>query len=312
MYMQEGKKDIKSIFIYIGIAISLVVTIVSFLNTVFTIIDLALLPDLFTWFDFRYEVFGGLPTSVAFLIVASVAWIVLSRAARATAVNDHIDVYHKLCQIVIMIVLTSSLITVLITGALLIKGVLDGDISSAYALKLAVTLIVGIAVFYYYRGVYRGVWQSRRKRERVYLSVAYVILVATIVAGVVAINPFHRVAAEEMYETLDQFKYVRDEARHIAVKKKEAQETLPKETYWLRQGQVRSDDLEVTYERVSASSFRLCGSFSTVPPEWVTELSGYPYDDFPVTEIGDVCFDFDVDFDAELGEDTDGFDIGTE
>ena len=298
--MERVQKGVQTLFLYVGIAISLLVTVVASFFAAFDIIEHFILPESFGWYDFYYSISGGggLSTSVAFLIVGFVVLCILSRTVRSITSHQSSDtVWYKGCQSVIMIVLALSLGAVFITSALVLDGILDGDISLAYALQLLFTFGVGLMVFYYYRGVLRGVWRTHRKEEKTFLFSVVILVILLITSGVYIMNPLDRRDLDDTYATLHILETTHHEVNKFYKEKKYLPadlDTIPH----LADSDVRwspfNDGMaeEVVYEKTAFSTYSLCTSFRFLPEG--IDFHDYPFKDFPVEKVGDVCFDFDA------------------
>ncbi len=279
--------NLKVVFIYISIAIALLVTIISGSSAAFAIINYFLMPDSFTWWNFRGSVYGSLPSSIAFLSIAFLTLMALSRIVRDDIAIDHQrTVWYRLCQAIVMVILTLSLCTVLFVSALLIEGVLSGDISWAHFLKLVFMLGIGAMTFYYYRGVLRHVWQSHRKEKKMLVVTVSALVILLLVLGVAVVRPLTQRSVAETYEALDHLKTVSREVNVFFSEKKYLPADLSVLEY-IKHGYV-VDDGSVTYEKTGYASYRLCAEFEALPRG--TDLSEYPYDDFEVKETGTNCF----------------------
>ncbi len=294
--MTEQQKNIKIVFLYVGIALSLFVAVISGFFTAFNVIDYFLSSEL-TWWQFEYQVLGTGPVSAAFLIVSFSVLFFLSRMVRRIVLPDHQNVWHKVCHIIIMIILTLAFLAIFISAALILKGFLSGDISWAFTLKSVFTAGVGAMVFYYYRGMLRGVWRNRGKEERVFVSSVSLLIVLLVGSTVWIVDPIDRSAKQKTYNTLAVMSNMRFKINLDFEEKKQLPKKLSEDLTESAMNVLYppSQNIgDISYKKTGYATYQLCGVFSIVPPESETDISGYPYDDFPVTEVGENCFDFDA------------------
>ena len=100
------KSGIGLLFLYIGVGIALLFTIVSGFQSVFGIIDHLVLDDSVSWHSLYRST--DLPISAAFLLVSfSVLFIVLRRT-RSFGNSHQGTIWHTLCRAVILIIVTVS------------------------------------------------------------------------------------------------------------------------------------------------------------------------------------------------------------
>ena len=292
--MDSEQKRIGILLLYIGILISLLVTVISTLTLSFSGINYLLMPDSFMWHDYRYGFLDSLPASVAFFIVGFFVLIVLSRKVRAFERASEVQgVWYSLSQTVIMLVLGISLAAVLVSLGILLEGILSGDVELAFLLKLLSVVLVGSAVFYYYRGVLKKRWRSHVKEERVFVSCITVFAVVLISFAVVLLDPLHR---QDLNTTFSTLEYLVETQRSVSAQVKD-KKGLPDSIdevsndfyrYW-----TPSDPIEgFSYTKNSPTSYTLCAFFPILPRG--VDLKRYPYTEFPVSKEGENCFTLSV------------------
>ena len=291
--MNSDQKRIGTLLLYVGILISLVVTVVNVFILSFGFINYLLTPSSFTWHDYYYGVLETLPASVAFFIVGFATLVVLSRKARSFEETDNTSgVWYSLSQAVIMLVLGVSLGAVIISFGILLEGILSGDVEFAFLLKLLVVVLVGSAVFYYYRRVLRRLWENKKQTERMFVASLIVIAVSLVGASIALLDPVHRSALNTTFDTLDHLKSTRNAVTNYADEEKALPATFNEIDKRFRYFP-HSDSLEgFSYTKINARSYTLCASFPILPRN--TTLKGYPYTEFPISEIGEQCFTFSV------------------
>lgn len=286
--MEDTHKNMKLLFLYLGSAVALLIAVVSGFITTFIIIDHLLKPDSYSWFDFRNGVLGALPSSTAFFIISFGVLFTLSRLARLLAIDFRETTWHKVCRAVVMFILAVSLFAVLIAAALLLQDILSGEIALAYLLKLLFTAGVGAMTFYYYNGVLHGLWQSHKKRERLFVATVLILAGIIIVTGITIINPLQRSAVIETNATLERIHsmqtYIEGEFKTSGV----LLEKYDMNFFYNR----NSNAMPVNYEKTGLFTYRLCAEFRV--PSQNIDLPNYPYTNYPVPSADTHCFDLSV------------------
>lgn len=292
------KRGMIALFMYIGIAISLTITVIFGLSTAFHIINYFIPSSSLNWHgDYRYGILENLPPSISFLLVAFIILCFLSWKVRTIVTDYRETVWYPLCHAVIMIILTASMIAVAVSAALVIGGVLGGDISLGYLFKLLFTIGTGAMVFFYYRGVMRGLWRTHKREEWTFVMSMTSLIIILVITSVSILNPFERPALDKTYDTLEAMKGISEDL-HMYHRETGLLPSDVRDTAFLQSDVVHGTyrwegylDDEFTYERTEDSSYRLCASFEALPR--MTSLPGYPYEQFLVETVGESCFDLD-------------------
>ena len=300
--MDETKKlGMAVMFIYIGIAIALIVTVVSSFVTAFNVIDYLIPSDTLSWYWYHEHIFDVLSVSVSFLIVAFGVLFYLSRRVRLLIGGQFGEtIFYKICHGIILFVLTLSFLAVAISSVMLLSGLLGGDISLSYLFKLLFVAGVGGMVFFYYRGVLRGMWRTHRTEEVTMISICAALIFVIAVTTIVILNPLERRAMDETFETLEMIESLTGDIDSYYEKVKYLpmdpsnrafvnHESVYREYYWEQHIGER-----FTYKRSNNLAYTICAEFDAVPSEKAKKADGYPYEQFEITEEGETCFDLSV------------------
>ena len=290
-----------ALFMYIGIAISLIVTVIFGLITAFQVINYLVPSDSLNWYaDYRYGILSGLPSFISFLTVAFGILCFLSWKVRTIFTDYRETVWYPLCHAVIMLILTVSMGAIAVSLALIISGMLAGDISLSYLFKLLFTIGAGAVVFFYYRGVMRGLWRTHKREERAFVISVTLLVFILIAASVGILNPPQRQALNRTYDTLETMRSVSDDI-YTYYRDTELLPVDIEDSMFLRHKTVNREHFfplrehetgTFTYEPGTGTSYRLCASFDALPQ--MTFLDDYPYRQFPVEETGMTCFTLDA------------------
>ena len=296
---QEKRQGMVALFMYVGIAIALIVTVVSSFITVFGIIDYLIPKESASWYWIHRGIFDALSGSVSFLLVSFGILYYVSCKVRLLTGNQFAEtVYYKVCHAIILFVLVLSFLAVAISSALLLSGILGGDISLGYFFKLLFVAGVGGLVFFYYRGVLRGVWRTHRKEERTLVCICAFLIVLIVITAVAILNPLDRKEISETLETLEIIEaFSNDVDRYYAEVKNIP--VNPGSQAFLKHDAVyhgrylweKHLDEQFTYKRINAANYRVCASFEALPTDAMKKHSGYPYERFEIEKRGETCFD---------------------
>ena len=289
---EADKGGIGLLFLYVGVAIALLFTVVFGVRAVFSIIDHVVLHDSVSWYGLNRST--EMPISTAFLLVSFTSLFIILRRARSIGVDAYQDtVWHMLCRAIILIIATVSVSMVAVSVSLFLGDLLSGDVSLNGSLKEFFVAGVGAVVFYYYRGVLQGVWRDRKKEEKVFVSViSAVVILVVIVAGVLS-DPLDRPQREDTYEKLATVEHVYHSVEVFYHEEERLPESLDfadfsKGGYRFPVG---SQD-DVSYKVVDGTSFQICVLLEALPRG--TAMKDYPYARFEVERIGENCFAFSL------------------
>ena len=288
------------LFMYIGIAVALIVAVVSSFFTAFNIIDYVLVSeDPHDWYWYHRYVFDALSGSVSFLLVSYGILVYISRKVRLLTDNRfHTTVFYRICHAIVLLLIILSFFAVAISLATLLAGFLGGDISLGYAFKALFVAGVGGVVFFYYRGVLQGMWRTHRKEERILVGTCTVLVLFLITVGIIILNPLERRSINETFETLEIIDAFSEDinAYYKRVEDVPDLDTVNSGAFLDNEGVYREYSWgrhlgeRFTYERLDKSSYRICASFESVPNEAAKKSNGYPYRRFEVEEEGEQCF----------------------
>ncbi|MCY4577183.1 MAG: hypothetical protein OXB96_01990 [Candidatus Kaiserbacteria bacterium] len=301
-----SKKGLGSLFFHIGTGIALAFSTVSGIRVGIGIIDRLVPSDHTSWYQLSHH--SELSMSAAFLLVSFIVLVIVQRYRGD--MRDHMGtVWYTLCRAILFIILTVSVGLFAVAVSLLFGELFSGAVSLNSFLRMVFVIAVGSAIFYYYRGVLYAVWHVRKKRERIFVGVVSVLVGLLVFGAVTLVNPFKQPALRVTYGKLDCLESISRtlEDYYFGHHPEGEQQDLPTtdayhaflkdddlfSPHYYRTRGVRCEDMGISYELIDATHYRLCTSFTTLP-EGVA-VRGYPYHDFPVPEVGEHCFDRDVE-----------------
>ena len=301
----EKDNSLTILFMHLGIAISLIVVVVSSFTTAFSMIDYWLPSDSLHWHRYQF-MFGKLSGSVSFLVVSFSVLLYLSGRVRClmgkVSKSDREKVWYKVYNAVVLLVLTLSFLAVGISVALLLGGILRGDLTLAYLYKLLFVLIVGGLVFVYYRGVLHDTWQRCRVTERLLVGLTVFLVTVMVIMSLCVLDPVNRKALDETYRTLSILHAVASDLNLHYTENNNLPERLEDINSLPNKGLNRMHNnwqseinKEFIYAHRLGSLYELCANFAALPTEKAKSIQDYPYNEhFPVEHLGENCFQLDA------------------
>ena len=282
-----NKGGLGFLFLYIGIALALVFTVVSGIQAVFGIVDHLVFSDSVGWYQLHRST--DLPFSAAFLFVSFISLYVVLRKMRSVK-NDYRDtIWYTLCRAIILVIITASVVMAAVAGSFLVGDVFSGDVSLHAFLQKLFVIGVGAMVFYYYRGVLHGVWRDHKKEEKVFVFVVSVLVALIVLTATIISNPFERMKLEKTYETFDHVLRVDNSIKAFYIEENRLPTSLDEAELLKYSHGEYFDIVDVSYEVVNKTGYRLCASFDMLPRG--TDMRRYPYSRFEIEETGESCFD---------------------
>ena len=297
---EHNKGGLGVLFLYIGIGIALLFTSISGIQTYFKIINHLIFSNTITWYQLHNST--EMPMNAAFLLVSFIVLVILVRKTR-NIVNDYRGtIWYTLCRTIIFIILTVSIALIGVAVSILFGDIFSGEILLNNFLKTIFVAAVGSAVFYYYHGILQGVWRTRKKQERLFVATVSTIVGLIVCGAIIIFNPFERPALKRTYETLGCVQSVSYTLTDAYLD--EEGEGLPatdKYTEFLENNTAMHHHIKdrecvnanISYELISKTEYRLCAFFDAFPKG--TTISHYPYKKFEVKEIGQNCFETNVE-----------------
>lgn len=186
MESNKPKLNVGFFFLCLGILITLITSVTSFLNLVFETLNKRFPDVLNASYQYGYSTYEyeGIRMALATLIIFFPVFIVVSYFWRkyAKGVVGHVDEIIK--KWVIYIILFLSTITIMVDLVTLIKYFISGEITTRFILKVAITLIVAILVGVYYIFLIREKDSSSKSK----ISLIFGLVGAVLVIGAVVFS----------------------------------------------------------------------------------------------------------------------------
>ena len=288
-------------FLYIGIGIAMLFSVVSGIRTAHAIINHLVTSDTVGW----YQLYNSTEMTVnaAFLLISFIVLVAILRKTRG-AINEYQGtIWYTLCRTIIFIILTASVAMTAVAISILFGDILSGDLSANNFLKALFVAGVGLGIFYYFRGVLRGAWRTEKKQEQVFVVITSIVVGAMVLGAIVIFNPVKQPALRRSYDKLDCIRSVSSTLKDMYSNKERRKDLPATEAYteflennlrpYHHMREQECVDANISYELIDKTHYRLCASFEVLPEG--TTVKHYPYRKFEVKELGKNCFEFDVE-----------------
>lgn len=181
----------KDFFVYLGILVSLVITVWNIINVVFEAINKAF-PDILSNNNYNYIYsYDSLRWSIALLIVIFPIYIILSYVAAGDIKRDNSKKdlgLRKLTLFVSLFVSGASIVGSLVTT---IYNFLGGEISPRFLLKALFIIIISIIISSYYYYLTKRDYTQKSFVPNLFAIIAVVLVVGSVIWSVLIVgSPF--------------------------------------------------------------------------------------------------------------------------
>lgn len=186
---QASRTTPKDFFLWLGAIIALYASIVSFLALIFQYVDLAF-PDPLSYSADPFS--SGMRISMATLIVMVPLFLALLLIVRRDIVREpgKANIWARRWALVLTIFLAS--LTAAIDLITLLTTYLGGELTTHFALKASVVLLLAVLVCLHFLADYRGYWTLHREKVNMVGAGVGALAIMTIIAGFLLIgSPSH-------------------------------------------------------------------------------------------------------------------------
>jgi hypothetical protein len=182
METNKPKLNVGFFFLCLGLLITLITSVVSFLNLVFRTLDKKFPDVLNSSYQYGYSTYDyeGIRMALATLIIFFPIFIIVSHFWRkfTTGEMGHFDEIIK--KWVIYIILFISSVVVVVDLVTLVKYFISGEITNRFILKVLSTLLVALLVGAYYILLIRTKKEFRAKISIIFGIVGAILVIASI------------------------------------------------------------------------------------------------------------------------------------
>jgi len=186
----KSRLNVGFFFLCLGVLVTLITSVVSFLNLVFETLNKRFPDVLNANYQYGYSTYEyeGIRMALATLIIIFPVFIVVSYFWRKFSKMElgHLDEIFK--KWVIYIILFLSALIVVIDLVTLVRYFISGEITYRFILKVLTVLVVAGLVGFYYIFLLRGKESSKSKNDLIFGGIGVVLVVASICYSFVIIG----------------------------------------------------------------------------------------------------------------------------
>lgn len=251
----------KNFALQLGSLISLYVSIGALITLLFGIITTQY-PDL-AQISWEYEsATASIRFSIAMLVVFFPTYVVLTRLVNTIRRSEH-GVYLTLTKWLLYLSLLIGGGVILGDLVMVLNSFLNGELTIRFILKaLSVLLVVGLAFTYYLLDA-RGYWQDHEKKSMQYAGMAVTFVIIALGFGFTRIQTPTEVREMNIDKTeINDLMNIQSHIEMYAQVEEKLPATLTDAFGGVAIPQAPEGRAPYTYEKQSASTFKLCASFA--------------------------------------------------
>ena len=279
----QHKMTPKFFFLSLGVLITLITSVTSFLNLVFQTLDNKFPDALNATYQYGYNTYSyeGIRTSIATLIIFFPVFLLVSYFWKKPIKAGLSVIDEIIRKWVIYLVLFLSSIVVMVDLVTLVRYFVSGEITTRFILKVAITLVVALIVGVYY------IWQLQGWKKILNIKISVLVPVVSSVLVILAIVWSFMVIGTPSEQRAYRFDQQRvSDLQNIqwqVITFWQQKETLPKSLNELK-NPITDYRLPVDpefnkgnvyeYKTTGDLSFELCATFSLPIPEGFVDNGG--------------------------------------
>lgn len=300
MDMQKPKITPKDFFLWAGAMVSLYGGVIAFIGLLFNYIDYVF-HDPLKYYVNPYS--SGMPYQMASLIILAPLFLILMRIIRKTIREDASRAEIWVRRWALYFTVFAAGVAVIVDLIVVLTSFLAGDaITTAFALKVLVVLLVAVGGFLHFISDVRGYWQLHPRRVNAVNYSTGIAVILVILAGFFIVGT-PRQARLVQYDTqkVDDLQNIQYQIVNYWQSKGKIPETLDELHDPLTGFIVPTDpqtDEAYTYTKTGTLSFSLCTDFNSESLEM--QVRSIPVS-YGITNAnwehaaGHVCFDREID-----------------
>jgi hypothetical protein len=296
----------RDFFLWLGAIVALYGSITSFLALVFAYVNYTF-PDALAYNGDPYG--SALRFPMAAVIVLVPTTVVLMHILRGIILKEPAKANLWVRRWALGLTLFIASVTILIDLVTLINTFLGGEITVRFALKVVAVLAVALFIFFHTLADMKGYWITHGSQVRLLGVVVSLLALATVVAGFFIVgSPMSVRALRYDEQKVDQLRSIQYQLIDYWRVKQALPEHLDALKDPLTDTTVPTDPqthAAYGYEKVSATSFKLCAIFNKPSPDtkgrgqYPTDIRysgpGGGADENWQHGVGDVCFERTID-----------------
>jgi hypothetical protein len=278
----NNKLTPKFFFLSLGVLISLITSVTSFLNLVFETLNNNFPDALNAIYQYGYNSYNyeGIRTSIATLIIFFPVFLVLSYFWRKTIKGGLSRIDDIIRKWMIYLILFLSALVTMIDLVMLVRYFVSGEITTRFILKVAVALVTAVLVGSYY------IYQNRKKGLTRSWSVVYAIAAAVLVVLSIiwSFSVIGSPTKQRAYRFDDKRVSDLQNIQWQVISYWQQKESLPKElsdlsnpisNYSVPVDPEFAKGLVYEYNQTAKMSFELCATFSLPMPQGFHDIGSY-------------------------------------
>lgn len=268
--LEEQKPKLKpsDFFLYLSILITLYVSTIALMVFLFTSIDL-IFPSRFNAYTYPTD---SIAWSLSVFIVFYPVMIYLLTLSRKSIIQEPIKASLTIRKWFIYLTMFLTGLTVAIDLIVVINRYLGGgDLTTGFLLKVLATLIVAGSIFMFSRTDLRGVFISNKKMFNAFRTIATIVILVLIVAGVVLMgSPKDLRNQSDDRQRVEDLSVIQSEIINFWQSKKRLPVSLeelndPLVFYEAKTDPETGESYE--YKALGDLTFELCATFKTDPSD---------------------------------------------
>ncbi len=182
LQVNKGKLNIGFFFLCLGVLITLITSVVSFLNLIFNTLDKQFPDVLNSTYQYGYSTydFESIRVALSTLIIFFPIFIVVSYFWKKFMAGEMSHIDEIIRKWVIYIVLFLSAIVVAIDLVTLVRYFVSGEITNRFIYKVLATLVVVVLVGFYYILLLRDKKEQTTKNGIIFGCVGIILVITSI------------------------------------------------------------------------------------------------------------------------------------
>ncbi len=308
MDQHHSKLSPKFFFLSLGVLVTLIASVTSFLNLVFETLNQKFPDALNATYQYGYNTYNyeGIRTAIATLIIVFPVYLILSAYWRKSAGGTLGRVDLSIKKWMLYLILFLAGVVVMVDLITLVRYFVSGEITTRFIMKVVVALITALLVGWFYISELRS--QASRGMARTFASLGLVIVIASVIWS---FNVIGTPSEQRAWRLDEQRTQDLQTIQWQVISYWQQKEKLPNALEDLQNpisGFLMPVDPEFSkgnvyeYKKTGDISFELCATFTAVIPEgWVENTMGGAY---PMFSGRDVATDMSYPYPRGTGNDS--------
>jgi hypothetical protein len=319
---KEGKISPKFFFLSLGVLVTLITTVVAFLNLIFQVLNKKFPDALNSVYTYGYSSwdYEGIRSFLATLIIVFPVFLIISCFWKKTVKQGLSSLDEVIKKWMVYLIIFLSSVVVVVDLVTLVKYFVAGEITTRFLLKVGATLLVALISLLYYSSLIKKEDKCKNK-EIIFGSVTFLIILFSLIWSFSVIGSPKQQRDWRLDERrVQDLQSIQWQVINFWQQKERLPENLQEIATPLSGFMVPVDPefekgLTYEYAKKDGLKFELCATFSAVMPQGWNEyssggvmpmygerdvaVSSMPYPGFGgdswVHEAGRTCFEREID-----------------